>query len=51
MAGLLEPLGFVLIRVENGQIGLEKTLCHQPDLIITDLVMPKLDGYAFLQKR
>ncbi|MEL7354653.1 MAG: ATP-binding protein [Cyanobacteria bacterium J06560_5] len=50
MAGLLEPLGFVLIQAEDGQIGLEKTLCHQPNLIITDLVMPKLDGYAFLQK-
>lgn len=49
LVGLLEPLGFVLIEAENGQDGLDQALIHRPDLVITDLVMPMIDGYALLQ--
>ncbi|MBX2862500.1 MAG: response regulator, partial [Leptolyngbyaceae cyanobacterium MAG.088] len=46
---LLEPLGFDIIEAENGQDGLAQLQTHQPDLIITDLAMPVMDGFEFLQ--
>ena len=49
VVNLLEPLGFTLIEAENGLDGLTKATEHQPDLIITDLAMPKMDGYEMLQ--
>ena len=48
LVNLLEPLGFVVIEAENGQVGLAKAAELKPHLIITDLLMPVMDGYAFL---
>jgi len=42
---VLEPLGFVVAEAEDGEQGIEQYQSIQPDLIITDLVMPKLDGF------
>jgi signal transduction histidine kinase/DNA-binding response OmpR family regulator len=50
LANLLEPIGFEIIEAEHGQAGIEQTLTTDPDLIITDLAMPVMDGYAFLKK-
>ncbi|RUT08557.1 hypothetical protein DSM106972_017250 [Dulcicalothrix desertica PCC 7102] len=47
---LLEPIGFLLIEASNGQEGIELSLQESPDLIITDLAMPVMDGFEFLQK-
>jgi signal transduction histidine kinase len=47
---LLTPLGFTVIEAENGQIGLEKALASQPDVILTDLVMPTLDGFELIKR-
>ena len=41
---LLVPLGFDCQEAENGEVGVNKARVFQPDLIITDLVMPVLDG-------
>ncbi|MBT9314849.1 PAS domain S-box protein [Leptothoe spongobia] len=49
LLNLLEPLGFSIIEAENGEIGLTKLQSCQPDLIITDLAMPVMDGFEFLQ--
>ena len=46
---LLEPLGFSVVEAENGQEGLEALRQENPDLVITDLAMPVMDGYAFLK--
>ncbi len=46
---LLEPLGFEIIEAENGQEGLAQLQANQPDLVITDLVMPVMNGFEFLQ--
>jgi CheY-like chemotaxis protein len=44
VVNLLEPLRFDCIEAAEGQQGIEAALLHQPDLIITDLTMPVLDG-------
>ena len=49
LKNLLEPLNFGLIEAEHGQEGLEKLRSAQPDLSITDLAMPVMDGFEFLK--
>lgn len=36
-----------IIEAENGKDGLAKTLENIPDLIVSDLMMPEMDGYEF----
>jgi signal transduction histidine kinase/DNA-binding NarL/FixJ family response regulator len=50
LINLLEPIGFELLEAENGQEGMDRALTHQPDLIVTDLAMPVMDGFEFLEK-
>ncbi len=50
LINLLEPIGFELLQAENGQEGMDRSLAEQPDLIITDLAMPVMDGFEFLEK-
>jgi signal transduction histidine kinase/FixJ family two-component response regulator len=45
---LLEPLGFQLVEAIDGKDGLSKAYDERPDLIITDLKMPVMDGWQFL---
>ncbi|TRX50029.1 response regulator [Fulvivirga sp. M361] len=35
---------------KNGQEGLEMALHHLPDVIITDVMMPEMDGFEFCEK-
>ncbi len=44
MTSYLEGEGYLVIQACNGQEGLEKVLSHKPDLVITDLVMPNMNG-------
>ncbi|HAJ63416.1 MAG TPA: hybrid sensor histidine kinase/response regulator, partial [Cyanobacteria bacterium UBA8543] len=44
ISDMLEPIGFEVIEAGNGQEGLEKACECQPDVIITDLAMPVMDG-------
>jgi response regulator RpfG family c-di-GMP phosphodiesterase len=41
--GLIQA-GFQVITAENGKIALEKLKTHKPDLIISDMSMPEMDG-------
>ncbi|OUD14413.1 ATP-binding protein [Thioflexithrix psekupsensis] len=50
MHNLLIPLGFSLDEAENGEEGLRKAIEKTPDLIITDLVMPVLDGFEVARR-
>ncbi|MEC4850038.1 MAG: response regulator [Jaaginema sp. PMC 1079.18] len=50
LLNLLEPIGFEIVEASNGKEGIEQTLQTDPDLIITDLAMPVMDGFEFLQK-
>jgi CheY-like chemotaxis protein len=44
----LEELNYQLITAANGREALSKIKSHQPDLILLDLMMPVLDGFAVL---
>ncbi|MBW4623448.1 MAG: response regulator [Cyanosarcina radialis HA8281-LM2] len=50
LVNMLEPLGFEAIEASNGKEGLEKAQTCQPDLIITDLVMPAMDGFTMTKR-
>ncbi len=40
--------GYTAITAEDGVVGVEKALQHGPDLIVCDIMMPRLDGYGVL---
>ena len=42
---ILEREGYDVTLAPDGTVGLEYTLNDRPDLIVTDIVMPKMDGY------
>ena len=42
-------LTHTVISAEDGRIGLELARQHLPELIISDIAMPALDGIAMLQ--
>lgn len=42
--------GYKVITARNGQEALERIAEQSPALIITDILMPKMDGYALVQK-
>ena len=46
----LEAQGFLCTASENGTKGLEMARADKPDLILLDIMMPGLDGYATLSK-
>ena len=50
LVNLLTPLGFTVFEAENGQTGLEILQTRSPDLVITDLIMPIMDGFEFLKQ-
>ncbi|MBT6139390.1 MAG: response regulator [Rhodospirillaceae bacterium] len=45
----LEDAGFTATGAENGMIGLESVRREQPDLVITDVLMPECDGIELIQ--
>ncbi|MDZ8189140.1 MAG: MASE1 domain-containing protein [Nostoc sp. ChiSLP02] len=46
---LLASIGFEVAQASNGQEGLEQAIQWQPDLIITDLIMPVMSGFEFMK--
>jgi GAF domain-containing protein/DNA-binding response OmpR family regulator len=46
----LEPIGWKVAEAENGQIAIESLAAARPDVIILDLMMPKMDGFEFLNE-
>ncbi len=48
--GMLSPLGFKLAEAEDGQVGLDRALQMRPDLIITDVMMARLNGLEMTRR-
>jgi CheY-like chemotaxis protein len=46
----LEDLDYQIITASNGQEALDKIRSQQPDLVLLDLMMPVLDGFAVLSE-
>ncbi len=46
LADALVAEGFRVLTADNGATGLERALAESPDLILLDVMMPRLDGFA-----
>lgn len=46
----LSPLGFDLMEAKDGQEGLQMAIENDPDLIITDISMPRLSGLEMIER-
>ena len=44
---LLEEAGYTVAMAANGREGLASVRGERPDLVISDILMPEMDGYAF----
>lgn len=42
--------GFEVEMAVNGEDGLASAIKHHPDLVLLDIIMPKMDGITMLQK-
>ncbi|MBN1548019.1 MAG: diguanylate cyclase, partial [Syntrophaceae bacterium] len=43
---ILKPADYNVLTAETGREGIEKALTYRPDLIILDLMIPDIDGFA-----
>ncbi len=50
MTYLLDAFGHTTISARDGEEGVEAALRTNPDLILCDLALPKLDGYGVAQR-
>ncbi|NCN04786.1 MAG: response regulator [Spirochaetales bacterium] len=50
VAFTLEQAGYTVIQAVDGLDGVSKSEVHKPDLIITDVNMPNLDGIGLVRK-
>ena len=46
----LRAEGFAVVTATNGREGVEAALVSKPELILLDILMPEVDGYAALKK-
>jgi K+-sensing histidine kinase KdpD len=46
----LEKQGYNVVTAENGLVGVEKARHEMPDLIISDIMMPQMNGYEVLRE-
>lgn len=47
---VLEINGYTVHSAIDGRDGLAKAKAHTPDLVVTDLVMPYMDGFTFMER-
>lgn len=49
IADILRDEGFEVFEAENGKKGFEVFMQEKPDLVISDIMMPEVDGYGLLK--
>ena len=49
LAEILTLSGYDVVTGEDGVIGVEKAISESPDLILCDVMMPRLDGFGVLR--
>jgi DNA-binding response OmpR family regulator len=47
---ILESQGYHVVTAQNGLEGLAQIKAEEPDLMILDLLMPKMDGFALFKE-
>ena len=50
LAVKLEKRGYSVSQAEDGEAGVTLATANHPDLVLLDLIMPKLDGFGFLER-
>ncbi len=48
LKAILERSGYNVDSASNGEECIKKILLDKPDLLLLDIMMPKMDGYSFL---
>ena len=46
---ILDLSGYNILAAEHGTEGIEMAIKHKPDLVLCDVMMPRLDGYGVLK--
>ena len=47
---MLEYAGHTVSEAPDGVVGLERVRADRPDLVITDILMPRMDGFEFVRQ-
>ncbi len=50
MRAVLEGAGFEVLEAEDGVVALELARAHQPRALVTDLLMPTVDGFQLIRQ-
>lgn len=50
LAALLESRGYRVLLAYNGREGLARSLEERPDVVVTDMMMPLMDGQEMIRK-
>ena len=50
MGDFLASHSFVISIADNGEMAMEKLLFHHADLVLLDMMLPKVDGFEVLRR-
>ena len=50
LADVLKAAGYAVSTATNGRLGLEACRQSMPDLVVTDIAMPEMDGLTFIRQ-